>query len=328
MFCSLFFVMFISFLFYVFFQNITNEQLKKIDPYFTLGLKKSATEREINRAYKRFSEFREKQVNPSKKLREQMDDIQYAYNLIKDNSTRAIYDKYGPNIFNINDFSVYDYYSEEEVSIIRSSIPEKATHARKNGGVIVFPVMFSLKDFMRGRKKDINILRTIPCVCSQRTKQCRKCKNTPVMTQYQNYKLILPKGSHPLQRVYAKNITDTDKDRSATDVIFVAYQKPNKRFIRKGNDIYSNITVNLSDTFRVQEYEFKNADDRTITFSLNNVKDGDVITIKGKGVPYNSKGDICGDLILTVKVIFPTHLTDAQKAKIQTALPDDINEYE
>ena len=61
---------------------------------------------------------------------------------------------------------------------------------------------------------------------------------------------------------------------------------------------------------------------------MNNVKDGDVITIKGKGVPYNSKGDICGDLILTVKVIFPTHLTDAQKAKIQTALPDDINEYE
>ena len=320
--------MLIFLIFYTFLKNITKNEFKNIDPYFTLGLKKYATEREIERAYKRFSEFREKQLNPSEKLRKQMDEIQYAYNLIKDNSTRAIYDKFGPKIFNIDNFSVYDYYSEEEVTIARSSIPEKSNQMRKNGGVIVFPVMFSLKDFMRGRTKSINILRSVPCVCSQRTKQCRKCRVSPVMTQYQNYQLVLPKGSHPLQRVYALNITDTDKERCATDVIFVAHQKPNKRFLRIGNDIYSNITVNLSDTFRVQDYRFKNADDRIVTFSLDHVKDGDVIKIKGKGVPYNAKGDICGDLILTVRVIFPTQLNDDQREKIRKTLSDDVNDYE
>ena len=321
--------MLLSFLFFAIFRNSTEQKgIRPIDPYFTLGLKKSATMADINRAYKRFSEFREKQKNPSKKLKEQMENIQYAYNLIKDNSTKAIYDNYGPKIFNVDTFAIYDYFTDEEVNVVRRLIPEKAVAAKKNGGVIIYPVMFSLKDFMRGCTKNVNILRTIPCVCSQRTNKCRKCRNSPVMSQYFNYKLVLPKGSHSLQRIYAKNITDTTKDRSATDVVFVAYQKPNKQFERRGNDLYSHITVNLSDTFHVQEYKFKNADGRIISFSLNNVKNGDVITIKGKGVPYNANGDVCGDLILTVKVLFPKKLSEKQKEKIKRALPDDVNEYE
>lgn len=319
--------MFLSFLFFATFPNATTK-VKRIDPYSTLGLKKTATDADILRAFKRYSEFKNSTKNPSKKLKEQMHEIEESYNMIKDNSTRAIFDKFGHNIFSINNFSIYDYMSDNEVNVIRSFIPERSLEAKRNGGVIVFPVLFSLKDFLRGKTKSINILRTVPCVCSQKGNKCRKCKMSPFMSQYQNYKLVLPKGSNPLQRIFAKNITDTPKERSATDVIFVAYQKPNKQFKRVGYNIYSNITVSLADTFSTKNYKFKNADDRMVEFSLSNVRNGDIITIHGKGVPLPEGHNKSGDLILTVKVVFPKKLTKEQKEKIRCVLPDDESAYE
>ena len=319
--------MFFSFLFIAAFPNATTK-LKRINPYSTLGLKKTATEADIIRAFKRFSEFKNSTKNPSKKLKEQMREIEESYHMISDNSTRAIFDKYGHNIFSINNFSVYDYLSDNEVNVIRSYIPDRAIEAKRNGGVVVFPVLFSLKDFIRGKSKSINIFRIVPCACSRGGNRCNKCKRTPTMSMYQNYKLTLPKGSSPLQRIFARNITDSHKERSATDVIFVAYQKPNKQFKRVGYNIYSNITVSLADTFSTKNYKFTNADDRIIEFSLSNVRNGDVITVPGKGVPFPDGHNKSGDLILTVRVVFPKKLSKEQKDKIRNILPDDESAYE
>ena len=78
----------------------------------------------------------------------------------------------------------------------------------------------------------------------------------------------------------------------------------------------------------MQDYQFKNADGSNIHFSLDHVKDGDIVTVKGKGVPYNANGDVCGDLVLKVKVLLPTNLSESKKQRIQKILPDDVNEYE
>jgi chlorite dismutase len=114
------------------------------------------------------------------------------------------------------------------------------------------------------------------------------------MSQLDKYELHLPKGSDVLQRIYAVNITDTHKERSATDVIFVAYQKPNKNFVREGKNIYSNITVSLADKFRPSDYEFKNADGNIVKVRLNDVKDGDIVSynVNKTSVKFNTNMNV------------------------------------
>ena len=44
---------------------------------------------------------------------------------------------------------------------------------------------------------------------------------------------------------------------------------------------------------------------------------GDVIKIKGEGMPIHNKGDF-GDLLISLKIKFPQDLTEEQRTKLQT----------
>lgn len=300
----------------------------EFDPYATLGLKKFASQNDINRSYKRYINYRKTHLNPSEKMLKQWNDIEKAYGILKTNVGRSIYDQIGNEGFESETFKIVGYKSDEEVISLGYFDANRANQASKFGGIITYPIYLELKDFMTGKKKNFHIFRSVPCVCAQKGTNCKKCKQSPIISQYEHYTLYVPKGTRPSSRLFASNITDSDKHRSATDVIFIAYVKPNNNFTLVGHDLYSNVTIPLAQSFTKNTINFRNLDGQNVPVSFQNVRDGDTIVVSGKGFPYQNDPKKRGDLILTVKLQFPKNLSNEQKEKIKKILPDDISNYQ
>ncbi|EAY07639.1 DnaJ C terminal region family protein [Trichomonas vaginalis G3] len=258
---------------------------------------------------------------------DQWNDIERAYSILKNEASRSIFDQIGNEAFEHDNFSIIAYRSDQEIMALNYFDSNKAFQVKDFGGIINFPLYLELQDFMTGKRKNFHIFQSVPCVCSQKAKTCKKCQSSPWVSQYQHYTLSIPKGTRPNSRIFAKNVTDSEKYRGATDVIFLLKPKPNKNFKLVEYDLYSNITVPLASAFTKQTYPFKNLDGQTIQLTLQDVKEGQQITIPGKGFPYQNSPKSRGNLILTVTYEFPHNLTEDQKSKIKNILSDDISDY-
>jgi len=75
---------------------ITNLMAKKKDYYKKLGVKKSADGKEIKKAYRRLARKYHPDVNPGdKSAEEKFKEIQEAYDILKDEKKRKVFDKFG-----------------------------------------------------------------------------------------------------------------------------------------------------------------------------------------------------------------------------------------
>lgn len=293
--------------------------------YDQLGLKENCSTRDVERSWKRYIHYKENHQPFSKKMEEQSRKIEAAYGVLSDPSLKSLYDKFGYSYLERTNFSIYEYYTLNEVSEMQRMEAENALRFLKFGGLITFPLQFKLKDFMNGAKKNVSLLRTVPCVCKLGGNKCYKCRTNPYMSERIEYTVELPKGANEQHRILGKNISDicTKDARGACDVLFIAYAKKEGSFSRKDQDLYLNISVPLVDIFGEGNFEFDNADGEKLSIPLVNVHHLDTIKIEGKGFPYPFDASKRGDLYVTVHIEFPKSLSDNQKEELRKILPDE-----
>lgn len=115
------------------------------------------------------------------------------------------------------------------------------------------------------------------------------------------------------------------------DLVFVVEEKPHETFKRDGNELACSIKLSLVESLTgppagVTKFTktLNLLDGRKLQVSVpfGIVKPGQETTIPGEGMPIRKEGSVRnkGDLVVKWEVVFPNHLTPAQKEGIRKVL--------
>ncbi len=89
--------------------------------------------------------------------------------------------------------------------------------------------------------------------------------------------------------------------------------KENPKFVRKGDNLYQTVTVNLYDAILGNEIIVETLSGKLKIKIMPGIQNGKTIRLKGKGMPIYEKPSSFGDLYISIQVQIPERLTEKQK---------------
>ena len=148
-------------------------------------------------------------------------------------------------------------------------------------------------------------------------KPCRNCKGQGRRERTSKIKLRIPAGVDTASRLRSAGNGEAGfRGGSAGDLYVVLHVKPHEIFQRDGDDLLCDVPVSFVQATLGAEIEVPTLDGKLPVKVPPGTQPGTVFRLKGKGVK-NIQGYGHGDLHVRINVEVPTHLTAAQKTKLQ-----------
>ncbi|PPS00247.1 hypothetical protein GOBAR_AA20410 [Gossypium barbadense] len=270
--------------------------------YDILQVPKGASDEQIKRAYRKLALKYHPDKNPgNEEASKRFADINNAYEVLSDSEKRGIYDRYGEEGLKQHAASggrggmgvnIQDIFS----SFFGGGSVEEEERIVKGDDVIV-ELDATLEDlYMGGTLKvwrEKNILKPAP---GKRHCNCR------------NEEVVFYEDGEPII------------DGEPGDLKFRIHTAPHDRFRREGNDLHTTVTITLVQALVGFDKTIKHLDDHLVEIGSKGItKPKEVRKFKGEGMPLHFSNKK-GDLFVTYEVLFPTSLTEDQKAKIKSIL--------
>ncbi|KAE8681648.1 DnaJ protein ERDJ3B [Hibiscus syriacus] len=317
--------------------------------YDILQIPKGASDEQIKRAYRKLALKYHPDKNPgNEEANKRFAEISNAYEVLSDSEKRGIYDRYGEEGLKQHAASggrgggtgvnIQDIFS----SFFGGGQAEEEERIVKGDDVIV-ELDATLEDLYLGGPlkvwREKNILKPAPgkrrCNCrnevyhkqigpgmfQQMTEQvCEQCQNVKYEREGYFVTVDIEKGMQDGQEVVFYEDGEPIIDGEPGDLKFRIRAAPHDRFRREGNDLHTTITITLAQALVGFEKTIKHLDDHLVDIGSKGItKPKEVRKFKGEGMPLHFSNKK-GDLYVTFEVLFPTSLTDDQKAKIKSIL--------
>lgn len=273
----------------------------KRDCYNVLGIKKSANEKEIKKAYKKLAMKYHPDRNPDNIVAEEkFKEIKSSYEILSNPGSKEQYDAYGHKAFDKNarpgpsGFSSQSGFSSHAdfFDMFNQADPQrpKPKPQPQKGSDIVIPLEITLEDSFNGCQKEVRLPNTIAALL-----------------------VSIPKGINSKQRVRVVGKGNPGTLGAARGDLFVSVNvSAHHIFKRDQNDLYCEIDVlftiaALGGMITVPTLS------RALKLKIpEGTQSGRKFRIKGKGMPSMSAGSN-GDLICNVNIKIPEILTDEQR---------------
>jgi molecular chaperone DnaJ len=165
-----------------------------------------------------------------------------------------------------------------------------------------------------------SIAQTCPqCRGAGRTidKPCKACRGNGRRERTSKIKLRIPAGVDTASRLRsAANGEAGWRGGPPGDLYVVLHVKPHEIFQREGDDLLCEVPINFVQAALGAEIDVPTLDGKTSIKVPAGTQPGTMFRLKGKGVK-SIQGYGSGDLHVRVTVEVPTHLSTAQKAKLE-----------
>lgn len=147
------------------------------------------------------------------------------------------------------------------------------------------------------------------------TSPCKHCGGTGLEEVYEEISVNVPAGIFEGATLCMEGKGCESKDGGYNGDLYVTYHiLKHDRFTRTGDNLYTNVYVNLRDAWLGCEKEVTCLDGKKIKFKIPKLtKDHQTFSLRGKGLSNLNKGYITGDLIVTVIYEMPEKLSDKQE---------------
>lgn len=300
------------------------------DFYRILGVTKSASLHDIKKAYRKLA----KELHPDKnkddaEAAQKFQNLGAAYEVLSDEEKRKKYDRCGEECLqkdgmmdNTDPFSSFfgdfGFFGGGEQQ-----------HETPRGGNIVMDVLVTLEDLYSGTF--IEITRNKPvmkaakgtrkCNCRQEmiTKSlgpgrfqmmqqtvCDECPNVKLVNEERLLELEIEPGMVDGQETKFTAEGEPHLDGDPGDLILKIKTQPHPVFERRGDDLYTNITISLQDALVGFSLEIKHLDGHLVTVTRDKITwPGARIRKKGEGMPNYENNNLQGTLYITFDVEFP-----------------------
>ena len=267
--------------------------------YETLGVSRTADAKEIRQAYRRLARKHHPDLNPGDKVSEKkFKEINEAHEVLSDSESRQKYDRYGDNWKQSDQFEArhgtqgpfgsrrdagFDMFSgfEDLLGRARSGRAGRtATSSRLETAVTV-----SLEDAFYGSVHNVTIT---------------------TMNGQRKVEVTVPPGVATGSNVRIS----LDRD---TELLLKVTVAPDKRFERKGADLYVDAQVPFEDAVLGGETEVETLTGRLHVKVPAGTQNGQRIRLAGQGMPKLKSPETRGNLYVTVRPVMPEDLTDEEQ---------------
>ncbi|WP_291152706.1 J domain-containing protein [Flavobacterium sp. UBA7680] len=289
-----------------------------IDYYKTLDVTKSATEAEIKKAYRKLARKYHPDLNPNdKEAEKKFKEINEANEVLSNPENRKKYDKYGKDWKHADEFEKAGYD------------PNQQQYSRQQQGNQDFSGFdggdFSGSDFsdffnsMYGsgrssrsqskyRGQDFNAELQLDLASAYTTHKQSLTVNG------KNIRITIPAGVENGQVIKIPGHGGAGVNGGPNGDLYITFNiENNSDFKREGNNLYSNVDLDLYTAVLGGEINIKTFDGKVKIKVPSETQTGTKVKLKGKGFPVYKKDNQFGDLYVTYNLKVPTQLSEKEK---------------
>jgi DnaJ-class molecular chaperone len=312
------------------------------DYYQILGVSKDAKDKEIKQAYRRLARKYHPDLNPGDKSAEaKFKEINAAYEVLSNPEKRKKYDQFGDQWQYAEQFAqaggrenvrwdfnrggtAFEYGNLGDFGDIFSDLfggfdTGAGTRRRPQRGLdIDYPIEVSLEEAYHGSKRIIQLQIEEPCAACGGTgrvgnRVCTICNGAGGKVSPKRLEVKIPAGVKDGSRI---RIAGEGRSSRASgkrgDLYLVAKVLPHQLFERKGDDLYTEVSVPLVTAMLGGEARLPTLNGNLMLKIPPETQNGKVFRLKGKGMPQLGNTRF-GDVFAKVKVFLPTNLTEEER---------------
>ncbi|KAH8241799.1 dnaJ homolog shv [Drosophila bipectinata] len=303
------------------------------DFYKILNVKRNANTNEIKKAYRRLA----KELHPDKNKDDpdastKFQDLGAAYEVLSNADKRKTYDRCGEEC--LKKEGMMDHGGDPFASFFGdfgfhfgNGDPHQQDTPR--GADIVMNMYVSLEELYSGNF--VEIVRNKPvmkpasgtrkCNCRQemvtrnlgpgrfqmiQQSVCDECPNVKLVNEERTLEIEVEQGMVDGQETRFVAEGEPHIDGEPGDLIVRVQQMPHPRFLRKDDDLYTNVTISLQDALVGFTMEIKHLDGHLVPVTREKITwPGARIRKKGEGMPNFENNNLTGNLYITFDVEFP-----------------------
>lgn len=152
--------------------------------------------------------------------------------------------------------------------------------------------------------------------------KCTNCKGAGVVRKEEEIKIRVPEGIESGEMIRLTGAGEAIQNGKAGDLYVRIHVAPHKVFRREGSSLVMNLAVKLTDAILGAEYPVTTLDGEINLKIPKGVSSGEVLRVRGKGVPIDSKNR--GDLFVKLEVKTPTKLSRKAEKLIEELKEEGI----
>ncbi len=279
------------------------------DYYKILGVEKNASQDDIKKAFRKLAH----EHHPDKKTgnAEKFKEANEAYSVLSDPQKRQQYDTFGsagPGAgfgggFNAQDFGGFDFSQfagfqggfgngaqvEFDLNDILGSFFGGGRPRQKRGRNILVDVEISFKESVFGVEKELHVRKGL--------------------------KVSIPAGIEDGQTLRLSGLGETVEGGVPGDLHVRVHVKNTTPWRKEGYHLVTELPVRLSDALLGAELPLSTIDGDIMLKVPEGVAHGEVLRVKGRGVPADHKRR--GDALVVIRVVMPKKLSRDARKKIE-----------
>ncbi|XP_030455500.1 dnaJ protein homolog [Syzygium oleosum] len=154
--------------------------------------------------------------------------------------------------------------------------------------------------------------------------RCPQCKGDKVVPEKKVLEVVVEKGMQNGQKITFPGEADEAPDTVTGDIVFILQQKEHPKFKRKGEDLFVEHTLSLTEALCGFQFVLTHLDGRQLLIKSNAgevVKPDSFKAINDEGMPMYQRPFMKGKLYIHFTVDFPESLSPEQVEALQRVLP-------
>ncbi len=151
--------------------------------------------------------------------------------------------------------------------------------------------------------------------------RCDTCKGKGVVNEPRTIKINVPTGIQHGETLRLTGLGEAIKGGQSGDLYVRVSVSTHKTIARQGNDLIINLPIKLTDALLGTEYDIETLDGVEKVSIPSGTTVGEMITLKGKGVPHGSRR---GNFIIKLDIRLPEKLSKHAKEVIEQLKKEGI----
>ena len=293
------------------------------DYYKILGIDKKASPEEIKKAYRGLALKHHPDKNPDNAAaEEQFKLINEANEVLSKPEKRKKYDELGENWEQFN-----QHGNQQKENAYRESYNGNSNNPFNNGNQSDFSDFF--EQFFAGNTRDARRKNTQDGNFNQSShykggdyetemeitlEEAYSSTNRIIQVDNEKLRISTKPGAYQDQLLRIKNKGAIGSSAAHRGDLFVRINiKPHPQWIRKGDDLYTTLHLDLLTAVLGGEMEVKTLSGTIKINIASGTQNGKTIRVKGKGMPLYEQPNMFGNLYIQLQVLIPEKLSEKQK---------------
>jgi len=312
------------------------------DYYQILGVNRNASEKEIKQAYRRLARKHHPDLNPGDESAEaRFKEMNAAYEVLSNPEKRKKYDQFGEQWEYAEQSAkaggqqgvrwdggkgdtTFEYGDVSGLGDIFSSLfgdagmGSRMRRGPQRGQDVESPVEISLEEAYHGSKRVIQLQTTEPCTACGGTgrvgnRVCTICSGTGGKVIPRRLEVKIPPGAKDGSRIRMSGEGAPGRaGGNKGDLYLIVRILPHKLFERKGDDLYTDVSVPLAIAILGGEVRLPTLDGNLSLKIPPETQNGKVFRLAGKGMPQLGNAN-CSNMFAKVNVVLPANLTEEER---------------